>query len=272
MTPAPQSAATLFACSPLVIAALHLPDLGVARATTMAQLEDYMLANAAVFAEAGVPALMLQDQTRESGPAAPETLAMMGALGRLLRAEHPSIQLGIIVQAHDPAAALAVAHAAGAGFVRMKVFVGGVMAADGPRDALGPKARAYRHHLRRDDLGILADVHDRTSYPRAAVPHEEAALWAQQYGADGLILTGYNYEDTLERTLKAREAGVARPILIGGGVTDANVVMSFAHADGVIVSRSLMKKESAGPVRWDRDACRRFMDGARAAVAARKSA
>jgi predicted TIM-barrel enzyme len=266
-----QSAASLFKTNPLVIAALHLPDLAVARGTTMAELEDYVLANSAVFAEAGVPALMLQDATREISTASPETLAIMGALGRRLRAEFPQLQLGIIIQAHDHAAALAVAHAVGAGFVRIKVFVGGVMAADGPRDALGTKARAYRHYLRRDDIGILADVHDRTSYPRTDVPHEQAALWAQQLGANGLILTGSTFDESLERIREARAAGVKVPILLGGSVTEANAGAAFAHADGVIVSRSLMKKDmpAAGGVRWDVAAARRFMQAAEEAVAAR---
>lgn len=50
-----QSAASLFACSPLVVAALHLPDLGGARRMPMAELEDYLLSNAAVFAQGGHP-------------------------------------------------------------------------------------------------------------------------------------------------------------------------------------------------------------------------
>jgi predicted TIM-barrel enzyme len=266
-----QSAITLFHTTPLVISALHLPDLAVARGTPMAQLEDYVLANAAVFAEAGVPALMLQDATREVSPASPETLAIMGSLGRLLRAEFPQLQLGIIIQAHDPRAALAVAHAVGAGFVRIKVFVGGVMAADGPRDGLATMARAYRHHPGREDIGILADVHDRTSYPRTDVPHEQAALWAQQLGANGLILTGATFDESLDRIRRARAAGVRVPILIGGSVTEANVGAAFEHADGVIVSTSLMKKDVAAGqgVRWDVAAARRFMEAAMSAMGAR---
>ena len=58
-----------------IIAALHLPDLAVARQTSLAYLEDYVLANAAVFAKAGVPSLMLQDQTRQNGLASPATVA-----------------------------------------------------------------------------------------------------------------------------------------------------------------------------------------------------
>jgi predicted TIM-barrel enzyme len=261
----PQSKATLFATKPLVVAALHMPDMASARGTSMARLEDYVLANATIFADAGVPAMMLQDCTREAAGAAPDTVAIMAALGKLLRTELPALQIGIIIQAHDHAAALAVAHAIGAGFVRIKVFVGGVMTAEGPRDSLGPMARAYRHNLRRDDIAILADVHDRTSYRRADVPHEQAAYWAEQTGADGLVITGDSFADSLDRVRKAREAGVTAPILLGGGVTAANVAQALACTTGVIVSRAMMKANTTSNDRlhWDSDAAKGFMDVAR---------
>ena len=161
-----------------IIAALHLPDLAVARQTSLAYLEDYVLANAAVFAEAGVPSLMLQDQTRQNGPAAPATVALMAALGSLLRRTHPAIDLGIIIQAHDAVAPLAVAHAAGASYVRLKVFVGAAMTMEGAKSALAVEARSYRHELRRDDIAIFADVFDRTSVPMIDVPPQDAALAA----------------------------------------------------------------------------------------------
>ena len=80
-----------------IIAALHLPDLSVARHTSMAYLEDYALANAGVFAAAGVPSLMLQDQTRQNGPATAATVALMAALGRLLRSTYAAIDRKSVV-------------------------------------------------------------------------------------------------------------------------------------------------------------------------------
>lgn len=62
---------SLFGSKPLIIAALHLPDLAVARETSMAMLERYVLANAAVFNEAGIRKIMLQDITRVPDLAAP---------------------------------------------------------------------------------------------------------------------------------------------------------------------------------------------------------
>lgn len=251
---------------PAIIVALHLPDLGVARETSMAFLEDFVLANAAVFAEAGVPAIMLQDQTRQVGPATPVTVAVMSALGRLLRREFPQLGLGIIVQAHDAVAPLAIAHATGASFVRLKVFVAAAMTMEGPRNGLAVEARSFRHDLRRDDISILADVFDRTSRPMIHVPPEEAAKAAQALGADGLILTGDSFPESLDRVQAARAAGVRRPILIGGGVTQDNVTEALAIADSAIVSTSLMRP-AAGPsdlVRWDPARTQAFMERVRA--------
>ena len=58
--------ARLFATRPLVVAALHLPDFARTR-HSVAWLEDYAVANARLFAQAGVPWVKLQDQTRADG-------------------------------------------------------------------------------------------------------------------------------------------------------------------------------------------------------------
>jgi len=255
----------VFAPRPLVIAALHLPDFGKLRDKGMAFLEDYVATNARVFAEAGVPYVKLQDQTREAGAMAPLSLAMTAALGRFLRREVPNIGLGIIVEAHDPVASLSVAHAAGADFVRLKVFVGAAMTAQGPRTGMGAQAMAFRSGIDRDDIAILADVHDRTAVPMSPETPEFAAEWAQKTGADGLILTGADWADSLARIERARKTGIKRPILLGGSVTTGNVGEALRAADGVIVSTALMRKDTApGDVlRWDADLCRRFMDNAR---------
>ena len=251
--------------APPIIAALHLPDFALSRDRSVAWFEDYAVANARVFAEAGVPFVKLQDQTRTAGGASPETLARMAALGRLIRAEVPEIGLGIIVEAHDPAAALSVAHASGAAFVRLKVFVGGAMTAEGPRHGLGAAAVQYRALLGRPDIAILADVHDRTAQPLSDESQPFAAEWAAKVGADGLIVTGSSFADTLERIVAVRKRVPGRPVLIGGGVTEANVAEALGAGDGIIVSSALMRTD-AGPddmVRWDADLCRRFMDAVR---------
>ncbi|WP_108661305.1 BtpA/SgcQ family protein [Acuticoccus kandeliae] len=257
----------IFASRPLVIAALHLPDFALSRHRSMAWYEDYAVANARVFAEAGIPWLKLQDQTRTDGLATSDTLAMTAAIARALKAEVPEIGMGIIVEAHDPAAAISVAHAAQADFVRLKVFVGGAMTAQGPRYGLGAAAVAHRTALGRPDIAILADVHDRTAVPLSSESQPFAAEWAAKTGADGLIITGSSFPDTLARIEAVRAAGIGRPLLIGGGVTAGNVGEALGASQGVIVSSALMRRDAGEDdlVRWDLDLSRRFMDAARAA-------
>ncbi|MGP9820738.1 BtpA/SgcQ family protein [Salinarimonas sp. NSM] len=258
--------ARLFATRPLVVAALHLPDFARTR-HSVAWLEDYAVANARLFAQAGVPWVKLQDQTRTDGPAASETIALMASIARLVRAEVPDLGLGIIVEAHDAEAALSIAHAAGADFVRLKIFVGGAMTAAGPRHALAPRSTAHRAALGRADIAILADVHDRTAVPLSSESQPVAAEWAEKSGADGLVITGASFPDTLARIAALRERGLRRPVLIGGGVTEENVAQALGAAQGVIVSTALMRRDAAPEdvLRWDADLCRRFMDAARAA-------
>lgn len=252
---------------PLVIAALHLPDLSVGRHLSMAFLEDYVLANTEVFAEAGVRRIILQDQTRQKGPATAETIAITSALGRAMKIAFPAISLGIIVQAHDAVAPLAIAHATGADFVRLKIYVGAAMTMEGSKEALGIEARTYRHHLRRDDIAILADVFDRTCVPLIDISPEEAAAGAVKFGADGLVITGASFSDSLSRIRAAKAAGIKRPIVLGGSVTSENIAETLSVADGAVVSTALMRAEAkpGDLLHWDKDKTSRFMDMARAA-------
>lgn len=247
---------------PRVIAALHLPDPVKQPGLSMAYLEDYVLGNAGVFAKAGIPAIKLQDQTRATGPASATTIANMAALGCMLRQEYPQITLGIILQAHDGEGPLVVARASGASFVRLKVFVGSVSGAEGPKHGLAVVARACRAEIGADDVAIHADVHDRTTLPLDGATLEQSAQWAISMGADSLVLTGSSFADSLERIRRVRAVGIAAPILLGGGVTTTNVAEALDHADGVVVSTALMVKdgEKRGPIIWDIDQCQRLMD------------
>ncbi len=246
---------------PKVIVALHLPSYRRGDLIDMAKLEAYVLANMDIFAVGGLPAVILQDETLNAGPARPETIAYMSALGRMVHAAYPQITLGIIVEAHDPSAALAIAQACGASFVRIKVFTGAMLKSPGIQSGCGIDAVDYRHLLQRDDIQIFADVHDRTGLPLKEVPITQAADWTAKTGADALILTGRNYAESLEYLQGVRKAGIKKPLLLGGGATEDNVREVLRYADGVIVSSSL-KRTDPDPndlVLWDLQKVKRFM-------------
>jgi predicted TIM-barrel enzyme len=253
---------SLLQLKPLVISALHLPDLGAGgRAISMTWLEDYILQNFAIFDRGGIHAVFLQDETLNASQAHPETIAVMSALGRVAKREFPKLHLGIIIQAHDPFAPLAVAHASGAEFVRIKTFVGAMLKAERVEQGCGIAAREYRHTLGREDILLLADVHDRSGYPIGNVPIDQAAGWASHAGADALILTGKNYAESIEYLQAVRRSGLTKPLFMGGGVTAENVGEVLQYADGVIVSRAFKRKDYRDDeiVRWDPDKIAEFM-------------
>ncbi len=259
----------LFNLDPLVITALHIPEPAPCnQPRSMNWLEDFVLTNLSIFAEGGVPAVILQDESLTTGPAQAEHIAIMAALGRQACREFPDLHLGVIFQAHDPFAPIAVANASGASFVRIKVFIGAMLKAEGIQNGCGIDAREYRSKLGRQDIQILADVHDRTGYSLVNVPIETASGWAVNAGADGLILTGHTYQESLHYLKTVRQAGFDRPLLMGGGVSLDTVTEVLKLAEGVIVS-SALKCEHADPddlIRWDKGKVQRFMDAARQAV------
>lgn len=249
---------------PNVIAALHVPALRRGKSISLAWLEDYVMQNMGVFAQAGVPAVILQDQTQTTTGAKPEISAVMSALGRLIRKEYPQIRLGIIVEAHDPETPLAIAHASGAAFVRIKVFVGSMLKAAGIQQGVGIAAVDYRTLLGREDIQILADVHDRTGHSLIGMPIEQASSWAARTGADGLILTGNSFGTSLDMIRSVREAGIKRPLFLGGGATVENIGEALATAEGAIVSQALKRDvvNENDMVLWDVDKAKRFMEAA----------
>ncbi len=254
----------LFQLDPLVIVALHLPPFLRGQRNDPVILEDYLLKNLEIFSKGGVPAVILQDETPMAGPAYPETLAMMASLARLARHEFPQIHYGIIVEAHDPVAPLAVAAACGASFVRIKVFVGAMLKSSGVLQGCGVDASAYRQVLGREDIAILADVYDRTGFPLGAAPLERAENWAVESGANGLVLTGGGFQESLDWLHSARERGIQCPLILGGSATAENVAEALSVADGVIVS-SALKRQPTAPndlVHWDLAKIKAFMESA----------
>lgn len=263
-------AKNLLDLKPLVIGVVQLPELGIGhKPLSMDWLEDYVLQNLAVFARGGVPAVLLQDETLNASQARPESIAIMASLTRLARIEFPDLHLGTIVQAHDPLAPLAIAYASGATFVRIKVFVGAMLKAEGIQQGCAVAARDYRAMLGCEDIQILADVHDRTGYPVTSEPIEVAADWAARSGANGLILTGFTYQESLNYLATVRRSGIQKPLLLGGGADASNVGEVLRYADGVIVSTALRRKDASPHdlVLWDLDCVTRFMESARSGTA-----
>jgi predicted TIM-barrel enzyme len=162
---------------------------------------------------------------------------------------------------------LAIAQAIGAQFVRLKVYVGVMVKPEGLLQGCAHEAIQYRAQLGAQDIAILADVYDHTGSPLGRVPLADEARSAATFGrADGLILTGQSFAETLEMIAEVRQEKLPVPLFIGGGVSEKNVGQALRAADGLIVSTAF--KPVGGWTReslqadWDLTKIRVFMAAA----------
>jgi uncharacterized protein len=108
--------------------------------------------------------------------------------------------------------------------VRLKVYVGVMVKAEGLLEGLAYEAIHYRAEIGAQDIAILADVYDRTGQPLGRMPLVDEARQAAVFGrADGLILTGSSMDESLEMLEEVRRAELGVPLLLGGGATADNI-------------------------------------------------
>ncbi len=182
-----------------------------------------------------------------SAIAPPETIAFLSVVGREIRREN-NWPIGVNILKNDAPGALAVAAAVGAEFVRLKVYVGAVLGAEG---VLAPSAAVALRTRQRlgSSTEIWADLFDRTSVPLVPQPLEQIAEWATKFGgASVVIVTGDSWASTLHMARSARSVLPDTPVAIGGGVTLANVREALDVADVAIVGSALEERPFTGPV------------------------
>ena len=165
---------------PGVIGAFHLPPLMGSQhpsAQPISVAVDHALRNIEKAVKAGVPAIYLQDlgDTPIATSIQPHTAAALAVVGAAVRREFPDLALGICMMSHGCKEPLAIAQAIGAQFVRLKVYVGAMVKAEGLLEGLAYEAIQYRAHLHANDIQIFADVYDRTGKPMGRMPLEEEA-------------------------------------------------------------------------------------------------
>jgi membrane complex biogenesis BtpA family protein len=200
---------------------------------------------ACVLAEAGFDAVMLENMhdtpymLRDVGP---EIVACMSTVTAAVRTA-VDVPLGVQILAGANKAAMAVAHAAGAQFIRAEGFCFATVADEGlmnEADA-GPLLR-FRRAIDADHIAILADIRKKHS-SHALTADLTMADWAhgaEFMGADGLIVTGAaTGEATPIDELRAAAASTALPVFAGSGVTVDTLRPTLDAAHGAIVGSSI---------------------------------
>ncbi len=221
------------------------------------------LHNAALLARHGIDAVMVQnlgDLPVGLRVATPQVAWMTRIAAEVAR--ETGLPTGLNFLENDAEAMFAVASAAPIDFVRIKIFVGAMVTPAGLEGGQAFAAQRARTLWGAGRTAIFADLHDRTGLPLASAGlaediHHAVALG----GADGVVLTGRSWEETLRFIAIGRAAGHGAPILVGGSVDAGNVVQASAAADGVIVS-SALKPSGTAFDRLDPERVRGFMAAA----------
>jgi membrane complex biogenesis BtpA family protein len=237
-----------------LIGMLHLGALpGTPSAShSVDALIQQALTEARIYRDAGFTALAIEnmhDRPYLKGGVGPEITAAMTAVARDVKRE-TGLVLGIQVLAAANREAVAVAHAAGADFVRVEGFVYAHVADEGVIESCAGELLRYRRAIGAERVLIFADIKKKHSAHAitADVSIVETAKAAEFFLADGVIVSGAATgvaasPDEVRDVVGA--TGV--PVLVGSGVTPANVAQ-FSTAHGFIVGSSVKQ----GGVWWNR--------------------
>jgi hypothetical protein len=207
-------------------------------------IREQAVADARILRDAGFDGIMLQNVSDLPmvEKVSPDTIAYMTTVGADIKRElGDDVLLGVSVLKNDGAAAVAIAEAIGADFVRLKVYVGAMVAAGGIEEACVDEVLAMKAKLG-SDVDLWADIHDRTGDPLGNVEIEEAVEQALSKGdADAVILSGKTFDHMTELLDRVRARFPDTYLFLGGGVKGENVRESFAHGDGAFVATCLRK-------------------------------
>jgi uncharacterized protein len=171
---------------------------------------------------------------------APETIAVMSAAGVAIR-EAVKLPVGFNVLRNDACAALALCVACGGSFIRVNVHTGAMLTDQGLIEGNAYETLRYRGRIC-PGAQIFADVHVKHAVPLGDWTIEDSARDTVERGlADALIVsgTGTGMAADISDVERVRNATPEAKILLGSGVTLANVRDYLRLADGVIVGTSL---------------------------------
>jgi len=204
---------------------------------------EFAVTDARAYERGGAHALFIEnfgDVPFTKGSVAPETIAAMAAAGRAVR-QSVNLPFGFNVLRNDARAALALCAVCGGSFVRINVHTGAMLTDQGLIEGNAYETLRYRQRLC-PQARILADVHVKHAVPLGNWTIEDAARDTVERGlADALIVSGAGtgLAAELADVERVRRTAPATKILLGSGVTLANLRDFLPVVDGFIVGTSL---------------------------------
>lgn len=251
-----------------LIGMVHLPPLpGAPKASgdgaeAMEVVVDRATRDATALDRGGVDAVMVEnfgDVPFHPDDVPKHTVATMTHAATAV-SDVTDLPVGINVLRNDATAAVSVAAAVGADFVRVNVHTDARVSDQGFLQGRAHETLRLRESLD-VDVGVFADTGVKHSAPLAAAGYtaESFADTAERGLADAVIVSGRGTGEAidtaaLEEIVDERaEHGIETPILVGSGVREETVGDLLTLADGAIVGTALKRNgETAAPVDVDR--------------------
>jgi len=205
------------------------------------------IADARALVDGGVDALMIEnffDAPFSKGPVPPITVAALTRAVLAVREAAPGIPVGVNCLRNDGLSALSIAHAAGAKFIRVNVYVGAAVTDQGIVEGLARDVQLLRRHLGAD-VAVWADVFVKhaSQLGDGSQTLADAAKDAVARGlADAVVVSGAatGSATSADVVREAADAVPGTPVLVGSGFsTDNASQLIAAGAAGAIVGSSL---------------------------------
>lgn len=259
----------IFTNSKAIVGMIHVEALpGTPKAAcSMRDIVTRAKAEARIYHEAGIDMIGIEnmhDRPYLNRTAGPEIVAAMTVVGYEVK-HATGLPCGVQILAGANQAALSVAHAAGLDFIRAEGFVFAHVADEGiiPSDAA--ELLRFRKQIGAENVLVLTDIKKKHSSHAitADVDIAETAHAAEFFLSDGVVVTGVatGAEASLEELAQVKRA-VGIPVLVGSGITAANVERYLAVADGLIVG-SYFKEGGHWTRPLDFDKVKDFMERVR---------
>jgi membrane complex biogenesis BtpA family protein len=212
---------------------------------SLPEIVETAVAEARLYESAGFHGVVIEnthDRPYLKGSVGPEIVASLTVIGQEIR-RAVSAPLGVQILAGANQAALAVALACGASFVRVEGFVFAHVADEGFIESSAGALLRYRRTIGADRIRVFADIKKKHSAHAmtADVSLVETAKAAEFFLVDGVIVTGISTgQPTDVGEVRAVAAAIGAPVLVGSGITSENVG-DYDAADALIVGSDVKR-------------------------------
>jgi membrane complex biogenesis BtpA family protein len=233
----------------LLIGVVHLTPLPGApgHAGSLARVLDLAAADAQALAEGGADAILVEnfgDRPFRAERVDPETIGAMSLALVACRHAAPHLPLGVNVLRNDARAALGIAAATPASFVRINVHTGVAVADQGLLSGRADETLRERGRLGLD-CPLLCDVHVKHATPLGGGDLVDAARDASERGlADALVLSGVatGHAPTAEALQRVRRALPDARLVLGSGLDLENAARFRPLLDAAICGTALKRE------------------------------